>query len=286
VIALADSGRPVLLTTLAIWRKDGLLPPLACQGLGQGKGKTYYWREENIVPHARAAFDLLQKYRRPNAVLWMLWLSGFQVPLPQLRRAWLHHARRRGPLTIKPAPKLPSEIVEFGDFRRGSSYFLLNAAFVLCDTLVPDRDDEASAVTDIILRALRRFSHANGDEPDDGTAERLLLLIRAMGAALETSNLISTASDADLREAQHYLCIAGRFLQACAGGDGPPGSITEDEPLWSNWLAERIGPSLFLLILVMLRSGRRDALERIALKMDHAGPAMQPARPIHHRVTA
>src|ERR1700760_943882 len=93
LLALETSGRPVTLTELVRWRKDGLLPPLAAHGLGKGRGRTYYWREPDIFPQARTAFDLLAKYGRTDAVTRMLWLSGFAVPLPRLRRAWLHQLR-------------------------------------------------------------------------------------------------------------------------------------------------------------------------------------------------
>jgi hypothetical protein len=272
------------LAALAAWRKDGLLPPLACHGLGQGRGKTYYWREEDIVPHARAAFDFLQKYGRPDAAIRMLWLSGFPVPLPQLRRALLHDARHRRQLKIKPVSKpreRSSGILEISESGHDSPQFLLNLALLLCDAFVPDENDEIPAVTGVIHRALRRLSRTNRRGDDNATAERFWFVIQMMSSTLEASNLISTASDADLREAQHYLCVAGRFLQKCANDEGPRSTTNEGEPFWSNWLAERIGPSLFLLILVMLRTGRRDALDRIARKMDHAGSAMlRPGRSI------
>ena len=72
-------------------------PSLASRRLGKGKGKCYYWNEQNIVAQACAAFDLLEKFNRPETVLWMLWLQGFQVPLPKLRRVWMSRSRLQKP---------------------------------------------------------------------------------------------------------------------------------------------------------------------------------------------
>ena len=67
-IALAATGRTVSLDELTAWRKDGLLPPMASTGLGAGKGKSYYWREEEIVARAQGHIrDWIGRFNRSFA---------------------------------------------------------------------------------------------------------------------------------------------------------------------------------------------------------------------------
>src|SRR5665213_3073293 len=94
-MALAATGRAVSLEELSAWRKDGLLPPMSSTGLGTGKGKSYYWGEENILARGKAVYHAMHRHGRADQPLVILFLSGFSVALPQLRRAWLHRAKLR-----------------------------------------------------------------------------------------------------------------------------------------------------------------------------------------------
>ena len=62
---MVRSGRDVTLTALIDWRNDGLLPPLANRGAGPGKGKYYFWGEDNIFEQACFVHDLVQKSAWP-----------------------------------------------------------------------------------------------------------------------------------------------------------------------------------------------------------------------------
>ena len=273
IIALAAEGRVVTLANLAGWRKEGLLPALASQGLGTGKGRSYYWKEPEILAHACATFDLLRKYGRPETVLWMLWLHGFSVPTQQFRRAWAARSRNRKNWTARPAHRPRPDPDAFYKLAQpglqgqgGATHVLLQATLALTGALVPD-DGDAAAITRVIERALAWISRVNGlsTPEDDQAAERLWLTVRIMCSALENSDLVCITSDAELLEAQSYLLMTGRLLQKCDDR-----SLEDDETTWPTWLAERIAAPAFLLILVMLRSGHKPMLDEIASRLAKA----------------
>lgn len=281
ILSLAAKGRTITLSNLAGWRKEGLLPPLASQGLGKSKGRSYYWKDPGIHDHACATFDLLRKYGRPETVLWMLWLQGFSVPMPQFRRVWAARSRTRANWIASPAPQYrPSPDTSLGRHRLQAqgcvADLLLQATLALGGTLVPD-DGDAHAITRVIERALAWVSRSNGFTPeDDQTAERLWLTVRIMCSALENSDLVSITSDKDLREAQKYLLAAGRLLQRCDDC-----SLEESESIWPAWLAERMAAPVFLLILVLLRSGYKPMLDEMAPRLmtvnqQRSQPLVQP----------
>jgi hypothetical protein len=276
LLAMTDAGRPASLAELAVWRKDGLLPPLASHGLGPGKGKSYYWREPNIVSQACTAFDCLKKYGRSDTAIWMLFLSGFRISLPQFRRAWAYRSKTRSAWEIRSAEnflKIPDgqDILEGLDARGNTSLLLLNFALTLCGAVAPDEDGEDLMIVELLQHTLGRVTRANDiGAATSGMPERLWSMIRIVGAALETSSLIADTSDDDLRDAQQYLCAAGRLLHAC-NDQSSPGAGFADGAVWSLWLAERLGRPLLLLILVLMRSGRRDILQHTAQRLEGFG---------------
>jgi hypothetical protein len=267
ICAMAKSGRTISLATLAGWRREGLLPPFASHGLGMGKGKSYYWRENDILGHASAAFDFLRKYQRPEHVVWMLWLSGFSVPLPQFRRVWSSRSKARKTWIARPALAeiLPSPSSFSLGNPNGATALLLETILALGGSLVPDDGDSASIVK-VIERALAWMSRANvhPDLPRQQTAEQLWLIIRIVSSALENSDLVSIASDDELREAQRYIRLAGVLLSSC----DDHWSADMGETTWPAWLAERMSAPVFLVILVLLRSGHAAALEQVAARLE------------------
>lgn len=282
ILAMAKSGRAISLATLAGWRREGLLPPLASHGLGMGKGKSYYWTEPNIVVHASIAFDLLRKYRRPEQVVWMLWLSGFLVPLPQLRRVWSYRSKTRKIWIARTA--LNGEIIS-GILlsphrlslanRDNPTQLLLETVLALGGSLVPDDGDSASIIA-VIERAMTWMSWTNArpNLPNHQTAQQLWLIVRIVSSALENSDLVSIARDDELRETQKYIRLAGLLLNRC---DEP---AERGEMIWPDWLAERMSVPIFLVILVLLRSGHASLLDQMAARLGKMDRQVQllPAR--------
>ena len=143
---------------------------------------------------------------------------------------------------------------------------------------MPD-DGDAVAITRVIERALVWVSRSNGFVPEDNqAAERLWLTVRIICSALENSDLVSVAGDNELREAQKYLLAAGRLLQKCDDR-----SLEENGNIWPAWLAERMAAPVFILILVLLRSGHKPLLDEIASTLGTANqrrsqPLVQPVQ--------
>jgi hypothetical protein len=281
---MAGGGRAVTLATLAGWRRDGLLPPLASRGLGAGKGRCHYWAEPNVLAHANAAYDFLHRYGRPEVAAWMLWLSGYSVPLPQLRRIWSYRSKLRKTWTARPALRggLTDDILglpgrSMMGNQGGPAPFLLQAILALSGSLVPD-DGDSAFIVEIIERALAHVSRVNGhsDFVHDVTARHLWLVLRIVSSALENSDLVSTANDDELRDAQKYVRLAGILLSRC---DDHPLEET-GEAIWPSWLAERMAVPVFLLVLVLLRSGHKPMLEQLALGLGKIEPQVHrpPAR--------
>jgi hypothetical protein len=89
---LAKTGRHVEARTLTDWRSRGLLPKLTDRGLGQGKGKGYFWTDDNILDRVALVADL-PSWETDRTIL-VLWFCGFEIALGQMRDAWLKSIER------------------------------------------------------------------------------------------------------------------------------------------------------------------------------------------------
>jgi hypothetical protein len=185
--------------------------------------------------------------------LLMLFLSGFAVPLPQLRRAWTFRCKLRKPPTIRPiaATMTPPDFLD--------SSPLLEAALTIAAAI---QTDHHLLMIPLLERALAKLGYARR-----GRVERLCRAMMAMEVALDASDLIRTADDNEIREAQYYLSVALKFLRGCAGQKERDG------------LTAIFGPSVFAFILAFLRSGQSALIERAAARVEEmdrpvrAGPA-------------
>ena len=239
VYAMCESGRPVSLATLSIWRKEGLLPPFASQGAG--RGRSYYWREMDIFARACTAFDFLKKYERTDVTLWMLWVCGFPVPPVQLRRFLLHRSRTRG-LWMPRTGVTALEVIPAGVADKPS---MLALSIAYCLSGIYPADEESIAIIGRVLTRLRRTNTVANTE-----IEGRLRLLQMLAVALESSTLVADATDDELSEAQRYLRLAASLLEDEAERDA-----------WANWLGERVAPYLLMLILAFLKSDQRTVLE-------------------------
>lgn len=259
VLALATHGRTVALEQLGNWRKDGLLPPLA--SCGTGNGRSYYWREPAIVAQAECVYDAMQRHGRADTTVITLWLQGFAVPLPALRRAWLHRARTKGPAKLR---KTKSRM-DMGDDVTG----LLMKALL---GLGLAADDDALAT---LLPLLRRLDCKASRDTSTMALGVLTVLTAGM---LENGTLMRDAEDADLLAAQRHMRTVLLFLEQADDRANP------------RAIAEALGPGLFLLILALLHTDQAALLDRLLAQLPkpggkgngagrHApGPVIQPYR--------
>ncbi len=260
-IALAATGRTVSLDDLSAWRKDGLLPPLAKSGLGRGKGQSYYWGEENILAQAKAAYDALQHCDRADQALIEVFLSGFAVPLAQLRRAWLHRAKMRKP----PAVRIVQKSLDTGALLdSGVDRLLLQAALCVGAAVETDDAPQPAAMMAMLDRALSKLWLTRDSANDTGMLNQLWQLLNIIGSVLDASDLVREASDDELSIAQRHLGVAMEFLSGC--GD------------LSKKLADALGPQLFLFFLTLSRSGQVDTLDRMMAYVDSARTGRHPSR--------
>jgi hypothetical protein len=244
-MALAAGGREVSLEDIALWRKNGLLPPLGSRGI-RIQGRSYCWYEPDILPRAELVYDALQKHGKSEQVTLCLWLHGFEVQPSRFRRAWLNRARMAGPARLR-----------FADGTSRSK----NAPQTLPELLLTATLQAAASIECTpapFIPVLRRASAALGYAPGsrDGEAQSYWQAAMAMLLALDSSDTVSGASDQEMLEAQHHLHIALTFLSGYCRNESPAAMV------------EALGPALFLFILALQRSGQQGvigtAMERIA----------------------
>jgi hypothetical protein len=224
IAALAAGGRVISLVELANWRKNGLLPPLTSHGRGPGKGKTHCWHEKDIVPRAATIFDAITKQGRTDHALLMLFLSGFDVPLTRVRRAWAARIKQRRPPAIGKAALAGCAPVP--------DTLLLQP--VLAASAAIQGEDCSPAVIRAVERGLAKLGYGKRVH-----AGQLCRTVTIMALALEACDLITKAQAAQMQQAQRYLGIAIAFL------DGGTQSCGQ--------LIETIGPAMFAYILALVR---------------------------------
>lgn len=256
VLALAAGGRTVSLTELVAWRGDGLLPPLASTGVHNGR--SYYWREPDILEQAETVHDALQRHGRVDIVIITLWLNGFEVPLARLRRAWLHSLKLRKPRQIRrAAPAAKTAIADL-------SQLLQQAALAAAAALAPDEGSQAALA--LLERVAVRLGLAKSQ------ARPFWHQVQMTAGVLAASDLIRRAGDAEMARAQRLLRSALDFIQE--SGEA------ENRAL----VAEALGETLFLYILALLCSGQDAILEDAQARIEawRRRPAAD-VRPLHVR---
>jgi len=243
MLALAASGRRVSLDDLGTWRKDGLLPPLASHGV-RTAGRCYYWREPDIQAHAEAVHDVVRRHGRNDFAVINLWLRGFEVPLPRLRRAWLHRNKRVESARIRQAPDNNRSIQISGN---GLSVLLLSATYTAAISIENSTESMKAALA-VLERATRTFGRPSHDRVETEAHWRIAM---AMLQILGSGDVISATSDEELREAQRYLRRALEFLL----------EFRERES--ADDIVDFLGPPICLFMVILLRSGQRGLLEAI-----------------------
>ena len=261
LILLAGSGRAVSLALLADWRKGGLLPAFASQG--RGRGRSYFWREADIISHAQAAFDFLQTGMGRDGVLLGLFLAGFASPLPQVRRAWQHRDRMRAS-----ARALRFKDRDGGEghshpatapiaLSKASNWFLDGIQEIGENLSNGDRATMAAAkVFDCAMtRLLASYGQARAKSKRSAWAQ-----IQIVALSLEGSDLVKSARDDQLCRAQACLGALAPLLLECSQGLVP--AATRGSLSLPLWLAHILGPSIFSFVLLQIRMGHGDLLER------------------------
>jgi hypothetical protein len=262
VMALARTGRNVPLSRLTAWRKDGLLPPLSSTGLGAGAGRAYYWLEPDIVAHAAMAHDGMARHGRADMVALALWLRGFTVPLPKLRRAWQSRLKARKTRTIHKAPWGSSAAVP-----ADLSQVLLQAMLGAAGAVRPDDADRPMLL--MLAGAARRLDIPAGDSTQ--RVRQFWQMAQLLTCGLAATDLLAQASDEEMLQAQEYLRRTLRFIA----------DSVDDE---IEVVVRLLGETVFLYVLALLRSGQNAVLEAVAARMaDTRRQPAQQSEPLHAR---
>jgi hypothetical protein len=262
VVALAAGGRNVSLEEIALWRKNGLLPPLGSRGI-RVQGRSYYWFEADILPRAELVYDALQKHGKSEQVTICLWLNGFEVPPARFKRAWLSRAKTAVPARVRFADSM----------NRSRSAQQTLPELLLTATLQAAASIECTPAP--FIPVLKRASAALGYAPGtrEAEAQSYWQAAMAMLLALDASDTVSGASDQEMLEAQHHLHVALAFLSGYCRSERPAAMV------------EALGPALFLFILALQRSGQQSviqaAMDQIATV--HRLAVTRPV-PVHHNV--
>ena len=258
ILALEKSGRTVSLRQLSDWRKEGLLPPLLNRGLGPSKGKTYYWREENIVTQAQCVHDLVARHGRHSVAALVLWLAGYSVPMPKVRRAWLQRSTRpkswqlRGPSANG---STGSETWPQAPIRNRAEEVLLRTVMTLSGSFTAGQRAE----TDELYRMLHEASEALGYSTESANEGhyRLLNTLNVVLSAIESSSLLNVASEEEMASARSLAAASIRLVQALTAEDAE-----QSGPNGLTRLMEVLGAPFFLCILLLERTGYHDHLRR------------------------
>jgi hypothetical protein len=253
--ALAARGRAASLADIAGWRRAGLLPQLSAHGLGPGKGRAHCWHDQDILARAELVHAEMEKTSRADAVLLSLFLTGYPVALPALRRAFAAHAKMRKPATVKAAPRAVAS-----PLRSDAESLLLEAVLAMGGAAGVESRDFPAALK-LLDRALARLGYGKR-----GRTEVFCRTLILLSLGLESSALLKQAADSELVEAQAWLARGLLFLAPLAA----------ERPL----LVGNFGLPLFLFILALLRSGQGTVLERIAARIEELDRPI-PARPVH-----
>jgi hypothetical protein len=289
-VAMAECGRPVSIAILTKWRKAGLLPSFASQGDGSGGGRSYYWNQENILEHACYAYDLIQSYGRFDTAVFLLWLSGYQAPVLRVRRAWLNRVRTRKPWSLQVSTstlsaKLYTKVGKFSEPDDAAAYErtpiirgILNGALTVYDALVSDK--YASELELLYPTFERVIATIAGEETSASGAQnaesvRLLNLLKVVSSTIESSDLLTQASEAEMLEAWRYLCVAAHFIRVCTCDWERNFPVHSAPAVLPADLAEHVGAPLFLFILILLRAGYRYELELTAVEIERTSKQIE-----------
>jgi hypothetical protein len=177
-----------------------------------------------------------------------LWLRGFDVPLPQVRRAWLHGRKRDRPTRIR---RTPTKLYAIRTSANGLPDLLLTA----CNCAAISIDGPFSVNTGLAVfeRAAAELGYTSRNRAD---TQAHWYLGMAVLAALGSSDAISSCSDEDMKKAQHHLQVALRFVLDFRGDENVETVI------------DSLGPPIFLIMVTLLRSGQLGLLKTITNHID------------------
>jgi hypothetical protein len=129
----------------------------------------------------------------------------------------------------------------------GLSDLLLSATYSAAISIECSTESMKAALT-VLERATRAFGRPSQDRVETQAHWRIAM---AMLQMLGSSDVISAASDKELREAQRHLQLALEFLLEFRRSES------------ADNIVDSLGPHIYLFMVTLLRSGQRHLLEAV-----------------------
>lgn len=251
-------GRPVTTAILKDWHKMGLLPVLAARGLRRA-GRSIFWNGPDVVDRARYVYDAVQACRDPKLALWLLWVAGFDLPIPDLKRAWLYRQRRKLGWTVR---QTDTDVLRRALKQRPPASLRRPTALGAIALIAAPLDLKDSLISwRLFIEALDRMGRTlqlTREIFGEWTNARYGVIAASIITTAESANLVATASAAELLIARSAAVAASRLL-----GDGGGKVTTEGTPPHFTPLdAANIGTPFVLGALLLIRGGRQEQLDR------------------------
>jgi hypothetical protein len=280
---LAKTGRHVEARTLTDWRSRGLLPKLTDRGLGQGKGKGYFWTDDNILDRVALVADL-PSWETDRTIL-VLWFCGFEIALGQMRDAWLKSIERVSRQLAKQDMNAPAEntaqlsyFEQLGDklhnisalFKRQKkaegdamsefAYELaqLGFSFVFANSVSDDFEEDIENINYYMTKYKPPFEKSS-DYKFPEIDPDFILSVRKFTNIFEIRKAAQTATIPQLETAQFIwktICLV-------IGQLGPEEQRSEIGLTPARRFQGAFGPIVLSLVVVALQTRGQEALVRI-----------------------
>jgi hypothetical protein len=280
---LAKTGRHVEPRTLTDWRSRGPLPKLTDRGRGHGKGKGYFWTDDNILDRVALVADL-PSWETDRTIL-VLWFCGFEVSPEQMREAWLKSIERVSRQLTKQdmnalaentaqllyfeqledtlhsiATKFARQKKAEGDAMSEFAYELaqLGFSFALANSVSDDFEEDIENINYYMTNYRPPFEQ-NSDYKSPEIDAEFILSVRKFTNLFEIRKAVQTATLAQLNTAQFIWKTICRLVVLL--------SATEQSVELGLTSTRRIqgtfGPLVLSFILVALQTQRQAALIRL-----------------------
>lgn len=258
VEAFKQRNLRVSLEQIRQWRIDGLLPPLSHHGAG--RGRTFYWTEDDIVTRAQCVYDAVRRYHRLDVVLRMIWSAGFPVPTKPLRRAWLAYLRSEAdrPASVRSPRKgqgVAGALMPVVD--------LADALQAMCLTMAAQGSARRPKDINTIIAILNRAAILLGGRAA-GDAQAWWLVFEALVRSAPFAKTIENLTDEEFDLARLQLQKVSQFLEAC----GLEAGISEK---WNFWFFEHLAVQALAVILTLRHGSARSNLDKLLALIGSAG---------------
>ena len=279
-----NRGINLMSRTITYWIEKGLLPSLepGGRGKGGGRGKLYYWAQNDILEQALLVHRILSVTHMPQSALWVLWFSGFNVPTKKIKELWsdafldaltkVEKKREFGESLHDifwhlPIPK-SIELTDGAETVRSDAEVLYGRLLIaVFSPPLSDSDEElseiAAAVNNYLSAVFRtKYPEKKFPEISETAVGRYLGLLDAACSISNAGRLISTSSETELITAREYLFELGKLVCDYVRALNPEPIAEETIQNYFPGMAANFGPPIVRFIVQLMRAGREELIIR------------------------